>query len=77
MWGFVQGLVDKRVRAKQLLSEVIGMYTGDALRKIKEAQLDVTVLSIDGLVCTNDGRFDPDRIGIVIQGGQVTGAQIG
>ena len=77
MFGYALAIAAKRKRAKELLTEVIGMYTGDAIRKIKEANLGVTVLSVDGQVCAADGQFDPDRIGIVIQGGQVTGAQIG
>jgi len=77
MWGYAIAIAAKRARAKELLTEVIGKYTGDAIRAIKEANLNVTVLSVDGQVCASDGNFDPDRIGIVIQGGQVTGAQIG
>ena len=76
MWGAL-AIAVRRKRAKELLTEVIGRYTGDAMRAIKEAGLRVTVLSIDGQMCAGDGQFDPDRIGIVVQGGQVTGAQIG
>jgi hypothetical protein len=77
MWGLVAAVMARRKRAKELLTELIGTYTGDAIRMIKDAGLRVTVLSIDGQMGVGDGEFDPDRIGIVIQGGQVTGAQIG
>ena len=77
MWGYALAIAAKRKRAKELLTEVIGKYTGDAMRLIKEAGLEVVVLSVDGQVCATAGEFNPDRIGIVIQGGQVTGAQIG
>lgn len=77
MWGYGIAIAAKRKRAKELLTEVIGKYTGDAIRLIKEANLDVTVLSVDGQMCAVDHDFNPDRIGIVVQGGQVTGAQIG
>lgn len=77
MWGYGIAIAAKRARAKELLTEVIGKYTGDAIRLIKEANLDVTVLSVDGQMCAVDRDFNPDRIGIVVQGGQVTGAQIG
>jgi len=77
MWGYALAIAAKRKRAKELLTELIGKYTGDAIRMIKEANLDVAVLSVDGQTIASDGKFDPDRIGIVIQGGQVTGAQIG
>lgn len=77
MFGYGAALAAKRARAKELLTEVIGKYTGDAIRLIKEANLHVSVLSVDGQTIASDGKFDPDRIGIVVQGGQVTGAQIG
>ena len=77
MWGYGIAIAAKRARAKELLTELIGKYTGDAIRLIKEANLDVAVLSVDGETLPSDGQFNPDRIGIVIQGGQVTGAQIG
>ena len=77
MWGYALAMAAKQKRAKELLTEVIGQYTGDAIRAIKEANLKVVVLSVDGQTIASDGKFDPDRIGIVVQGGQVTGAQIG
>jgi hypothetical protein len=77
MWGYSAVIAARRARAKELLTEVIGQYTGDAIRLIKEANLDVTVLSVDGQMCAVDHDFNTDRIGIVVKGGVVTGAQIG
>ena len=77
MWGYALAIAARRKRAKELLTEVVGKYTGDAIRAIKEAGLEVVVLSCEGQPIAGDGQFNPDRIGIVIQGGQVTGAQIG
>jgi hypothetical protein len=75
MYGMA--LAMKKKRAKELLTEVIGLSLNDATRRIKEAYLDVRVLSIDGVLCAGDSNFDPNRIGIVIEDGCVRGAQIG
>jgi hypothetical protein len=75
MYGLAMAM--KRKRAKELLTEVIGLTMNDATRRIKEAYLDVRVLSIGNVMCTNDGSFDPNRIGIVVVDGYVRGAQIG
>jgi hypothetical protein len=75
MYGMALAL--KRQRAKELLSEVIMMTLNDAVRRIKEAYFDARVLSIDGVLCASDGNFDPNRVGVVIEEGYVTGAQIG
>jgi hypothetical protein len=77
MYGWAVAIMAKRARAKELLSEVIGMSMMDAVSLIKAANIKVQVLSIDGNVCTTDGQFDSDRIGIVVNGGLVKGAQIG
>jgi hypothetical protein len=76
-WGFAIALAAKRKRAKELLTEVIGIPFKDAVDRIKEAGLLVQVMSINGTQCTTDGQFNPDRIGIVVSGGLVKGAQIG
>ena len=77
MFGWGAAIMAKRARAKELLIEVIGKPMMDAVSLIKAANIEVQVLSIDGTTCTTDGQFNPDRIGIVVSGGLVKGAQIG
>ena len=64
-------------RIKELLTEVLGKPALEAAQLIIEEGFHVRLLSIDGVVKTPDGQFNPDRIGIVVSGGLVKGAQIG
>lgn len=78
MWGMWHAaLAAKRARAKELVKSVIGTSMSDAMKAIKDAGLEVQLLAVDSTQLATDGQFKPERLGLVIAGGLVTGAQIG
>ena len=75
MWGAV--IAAKRAKAKELVRSLIGKTMSEALAEIKAAELEVQLLEIDGTPLAANAQFKPERLGLVIKGGIVTGAQIG
>lgn len=78
MWGMYGAIIAKRrAAAKTLVSSVVGMPMMDAVKAIKDAELEVQFLEVDGVPQTANAQFKPERLGLVIAKGIVTGAQIG
>lgn len=75
MWGAV--IVAKRAKAKELVTSLVGKTLNEALAEIKAAQLEVQLLEVDGTTMAAANDFKPERLGLVIRAGKVTGAQIG
>lgn len=75
MWGAV--IAAKRAKAKELVRSLVGKTLTEALGEIKTAELEVQLLEVDGTSLAAAGDFKPERLGLVIKGGIVTGAQIG
>jgi len=76
-WALAITAAAKQKRVKELLTEVIDMKALGAVDLIMNEGFHVRLLSIDGVAKTPDGQFNTDRIGIVVSGGLVKGAQIG
>ena len=78
MWGMYGAIIAKRrAAAKELVSKVVGMPMRDAVQAIKDAELEVQFLEVDGVPQTAATQFKPERLGLVVAKGVVTGAQIG
>ena len=76
-WAIAIMAAAKKKRIKELLTEVLDMAALDAAELIMKEGFHVRILSIDGVAKAPDGQFNTDRIGIVVSGGLVKGAQIG
>lgn len=76
-WALAISAAAKKKRIKELLTEVLDMKALAAIELIMQEGFHVRVLSIDGVTKTPDGQFNTDRIGIVVSGSLVKGAQIG
>jgi hypothetical protein len=77
MMSWDMSVVFKRKRAKELLTEIIGTNSYDAIQAIRAVGLQAVVLELDGQKLSTSHNFDPDRVGLVVQQGVVKGAQIG
>lgn len=78
MWGmYAAVLAAKRKKAKELVTALIGKPMIEALKEIKDAGLEVQLLEVDGTAMATNAQFKPERLGLVISKGIVTGAQIG
>lgn len=78
MWGMYGAIIAaKRKKAKELVASVVGMPMMDAVKAIKDADLEVQFLEVDGVPQTANAQFKPERLGLVVAKGVVTGAQIG
>lgn len=75
MWGAV--IAAKRKKAKELVTSLVGRTLNEALAEIKAAQLEVQLLEVDGTALAPAADFKPERLGLVVSKGLVTGAQIG
>lgn len=77
MWGYGIALATRRAKAKELITTLVGRSLDDALAEIKAAGLAVQLLEVDGVQHSANAQFNPDRLGLVVAKGTVTGAQLG
>lgn len=78
MWGMYGAILAKRrAEAKRLVTEVVGKTLNEALAELKTAGLEVQLLEVDGTTLAPASDFKPERLGLVVSKGLVTGAQIG
>jgi hypothetical protein len=76
MWNNVW-IAAKRKRVKELVNSLVGKSMNEAIKEINDAGLEAQLLEIDGVTMATNANFKPERLGLVINKGLVTGAQIG
>jgi hypothetical protein len=74
---YAAALAAKRKKAKELVTSLVGKTMSEAFKEIKDASLEVQLLEVDGVPTATNAQFKPERLGLVISKGVVTGAQIG